>query len=57
MFKRVRELERQVAELKKELACVTGERDEAINTAVEMMHLVTYTSEVAHWKGLVCLKT
>ena len=56
MKTRIGILEKQVAELKQELAHTIGERDEAINKAVEMMHINTYITEINQRKGLVCLK-
>ena len=56
MKTRIGTLEKQVAELKLELAHAIGERDEAINKAVEMMHINTYIAEAANRKGLVSIK-
>lgn len=56
MFARIRELERENAKLKQELAYVTGERDEAINKAIEMCHNAVYAAEQGNRKGLVSVK-
>lgn len=57
MFARIRELERQVAELKLDLAHAITERDEAIGKAMEMCHLATYAAEQCNRKGLVLCKS
>lgn len=49
---RIRNLERENRELRQELALTIAERDEAVNKAVEMMHINTYTMEVMQRKGL-----
>lgn len=49
---RIRNLERENRELRQELALTIAESDEAVNKAVEMMHINTYTMEVMQRKGL-----
>ena len=53
---RIRNLERENRELRQELALTIAERDEAVNKAVEMMHINTYTMEVMQRKGLEVVK-
>ena len=56
ILSRIRNLERENRELRQDLALTIAERDEAVNKAVEMMHINTYTMEVMQRKELEVVK-